>query len=162
MWAFTRAMQSLALTFAVSRMLYNQRRNNPPSRFLSEIPERLIEDDRARREPVRVPPPRAGYAPVSPAARGNAGAKRAPLRARRYSGRDQGFLAALCARGAGAGAQALFSPGDRVTHKVFGAGTVLESRSGQEFASRFDTRGERTFPASHRAEFENIEGCIHG
>lgn len=64
--AFTRAMQSLALTFAVSRMLYNQRRNNPPSRFLSEIPERLIEDDRARREPVRVPPPRAGYAPVSP------------------------------------------------------------------------------------------------
>ena len=151
--AFTRAMQSLALTFAVSRMLYNQRRNNPPSRFLSEIPERLIEDDRARREPVRVPPPRAGYAPVSPAARGNAGAKRAPLAPGDIPGVTKGFGGVVRA---GAGAQALFSPGDRVTHKVFGAGTVLESNR-DKIHIAFDTRGERTFPASI-APIRKIEG----
>ena len=151
--AFTRAMQSLALTFAVSRMLYNQRRNNPPSRFLSEIPERLIEDDRARREPVRVPPPRAGYAPVSPAARGNAGARRAPLAPGDIPGVTKGFGGVVRA---GAGAQALFSPGDRVTHKVFGAGTVLES-NGDKIRIAFDTRGERTFPASI-APIRKIEG----
>ncbi|HIS92707.1 MAG TPA: DNA helicase PcrA [Candidatus Alectryocaccomicrobium excrementavium] len=151
--AFTRAMQSLALTFAVSRMLYNQRRNNPPSRFLSEIPERLIEDDRARREPVRVPPPRAGYAPVSPAARGNAGARRAPLVPGDIPGVTKGFGGVVRA---GAGAQALFSPGDRVTHKVFGAGTVLES-NGDKIRIAFDTRGERTFPASI-APIRKIEG----
>lgn len=151
--AFTRAMQSLALTFAVSRMLYNQRRNNPPSRFLSEIPERLIEDDRARREPVRVPPPRAGYAPVSPAARGNAGAKRAPLAPGDIPGVTKGFGGVVRA---GAGAQALFSPGDRVMHKVFGAGTVLESNR-DKIRIAFDTRGERTFPASI-APIRKIEG----
>ena len=151
--AFTRAMQSLALTFAVSRMLYNQRRNNPPSRFLSEIPERLIEDDRARREPVRVPPPRAGYAPVSPAARGNAGAKRAPLAPGDIPGVTKGFGGVVRA---GAGAQALFSPGDRVTHKVFGAGTVLESNR-DKIRIAFDTRGEHTFPASI-APIRKIEG----
>lgn len=151
--AFTRAMQSLALTFAVSRMLYNQRRNNPPSRFLSEIPERLIEDDRARREPVRVPPPRAGYAPVSPAACGNAGAKRAPLAPGDIPGVTKGFGGVVRA---GAGAQALFSPGDRVTHKVFGAGTVLESNR-DKIRIAFDTRGERTFPASI-APIRKIEG----
>ena len=151
--AFTRAMQSLALTFAVSRMLYNQRRNNPPSRFLSEIPERLIEDDRARREPVRVPPPRAGYAPVSPAARGNAGARRAPLAPGDIPGVTKGFGGVVRAA---AGAQALFSPGDRVTHKVFGAGTVLES-NGDKIRIAFDTRGERTFPASI-APIRKIEG----
>ena len=151
--AFTRAMQSLALTFAVSRMLYNQRRNNPPSRFLSEIPERLIEDDRARREPVRVPPPRAGYAPVSPAARGNAGAKRAPLAPGDIPGVTKGFGGVVRA---GAGAQALFSPGDRVTHKVFGAGTVLESNR-DKIRIAFDTRSERTFPASI-APIRKIEG----
>ena len=151
--AFTRAMQSLALTFAVSRMLYNQRRNNPPSRFLSEIPERLIEDDRARREPVRVPPPRAGYAPVSSAAPRAAGAKRAPLAPGDIPGVTKGFGGVVRA---GAGAQALFSPGDRVTHKVFGAGTVLESNR-DKIRIAFDTRGERTFPASI-APIRKIEG----
>ena len=58
--------------------------------------------------------------------------------------------------GAGAGAQALFSPGDRVMHKVFGAGTVLESNR-DKIRIAFDTRGERTFPASI-APIRKIEG----
>jgi len=39
----TRAREKLYLTNAVSRLLYGYERNNPPSRFIKEIPEELIE-----------------------------------------------------------------------------------------------------------------------
>lgn len=39
----TRAKETLYFTNAVSRLLYGYERNNPPSRFLREIPEDLIE-----------------------------------------------------------------------------------------------------------------------
>jgi len=39
----TRAMKRLYLTFAQTRMLYGSIQSNPPSRFLSEIPEELTE-----------------------------------------------------------------------------------------------------------------------
>ena len=39
----TRAMRQLTLTHAWSRLLYGSRQYNPPSRFLSEIPDELIE-----------------------------------------------------------------------------------------------------------------------
>jgi len=38
----TRAREKLFLTNAVSRLLYGYERNNPPSRFIKEIPEELI------------------------------------------------------------------------------------------------------------------------
>lgn len=38
----TRAMERLYLTNAVARLLYGYERNNPPSRFLKEIPEELM------------------------------------------------------------------------------------------------------------------------
>ena len=41
----TRARKRLYLSRAASRMLYNQYSANPPSRFLDEIPPRLIEED---------------------------------------------------------------------------------------------------------------------
>ena len=40
----TRARQRLFLSRARERMIYNQECFNPPSRFLSEIPERLVDD----------------------------------------------------------------------------------------------------------------------
>ena len=40
--AITRAKEQLYLTFCRKRSLYGQNQNNPPSRFLFEIPERLI------------------------------------------------------------------------------------------------------------------------
>lgn len=45
----TRAREKLFLTNAVSRLLYGYERNNPPSRFLKEIPEELIETPHQRR-----------------------------------------------------------------------------------------------------------------
>lgn len=38
----TRAMEKLYLTNSVSRLLYGYERNNPPSRFLKEIPQELL------------------------------------------------------------------------------------------------------------------------
>ena len=42
--AITRAQQQLFLSYAAQRMLYNQVNYNTPSRFLKEIPKRLIDD----------------------------------------------------------------------------------------------------------------------
>ena len=39
----TRAKDKLYLTFASRRLIFGSRTNNPPSRFLSEIPDKLIE-----------------------------------------------------------------------------------------------------------------------
>ncbi|MGR6835487.1 ATP-dependent helicase [Syntrophomonas erecta] len=69
----TRACEVLYLTNAVSRLLYGSERNNPPSRFLKEIPEELM-------------------APAIP--EGGVGAD--------------------------------FDTGDRVFHRKFGGGTVLQ------------------------------------
>ena len=54
----TRARKALCLTRARERMLYNQFQHNPPSRFIEEIPDRLIQEEGfgARRRPV----PRGG------------------------------------------------------------------------------------------------------
>lgn len=40
----TRAKETLYLTYASSRLYFGERLSNPPSRFLSDIPEDLIED----------------------------------------------------------------------------------------------------------------------
>lgn len=42
--AITRAKEKLYLSFATRRMIFGQRGTNVPSRFISEIPEHLIED----------------------------------------------------------------------------------------------------------------------
>ncbi|MBQ6399473.1 MAG: UvrD-helicase domain-containing protein [Clostridia bacterium] len=54
----TRARKALCLTRARERMLYNQFQHNPPSRFIEEIPDRLIQEEGfgARRRPA----PRGG------------------------------------------------------------------------------------------------------
>jgi DNA helicase-2/ATP-dependent DNA helicase PcrA len=48
----TRAKQKLYLTFAQRRMLFGRYQSNPPSEFLQNIPERLIEFIPAEEERV--------------------------------------------------------------------------------------------------------------
>lgn len=45
----TRAMEKLYLTNSVSRLLYGYERNNPPSRFLKEIPQELLTSPHAKK-----------------------------------------------------------------------------------------------------------------
>ena len=105
----TRARQRLYLTRAVSRSAWGTAAYNPPSRFLSEIPEELIEW--RREEPASRPfgagmygSPGAGTV----ASRGSAAVK-------------------LGDRVVGKGPVVSLEAGDRVTHSKFGLGTVVST-----------------------------------
>ncbi|MBR2906630.1 MAG: UvrD-helicase domain-containing protein [Clostridia bacterium] len=128
--AVTRAKDALFILHAKNRLLYGRTTANPISRFVSEIPDELIE---------RVEPPmqaRGGYdvgryggAPVS-GGRTAMGASsygaRKPVQPDRP--RDSMTVAQpLFKRRAEAGGTT-FSAGDRVSHALFGVGEILSVR----------------------------------
>ncbi|MBE3554857.1 MAG: DNA helicase PcrA [Thermicanus sp.] len=68
----TRAKERLTLTYALSRTLYGRTNANPPSRFLREIPDELIEEVGREERPNRLaatkmPFTKKGPAPMPPA-----------------------------------------------------------------------------------------------
>jgi DNA helicase-2/ATP-dependent DNA helicase PcrA len=133
----TRAKDRLYLLRTYRRTLYGTEQMNQPSRFLLDIPERLVEGHLVSRAgqppaPERVPP--EGRPPLSrPAAQPgrSAPAPRPP--------RDQA-----------AGAPA-YHAGDRVEHPAFGRGTVISSQivgSDEEVLVAFEGRGVKKLLAS--------------
>ena len=100
----TRARQRLYLTRAVSRSAWGTPAYNPASRFLSEIPEELVEW--RRKEPVSLPIGAGGFgaAPSSSSA-----------------------AIKLGDRLVGRGPVVSLEAGDRVTHSKFGLGTVVST-----------------------------------
>lgn len=100
----TRARQRLYLTRAVSRSAWGTPAYNPASRFLSEIPEELVEW--RRKEPVSLPIGAGGFgaAPSSSSA-----------------------AIKLGDRVVGRGPVVSLEAGDRVTHSKFGLGTVVST-----------------------------------
>ena len=130
----TRARKKLFMSYARSRMLYNTRQANQKSRFLSEIPSRLLSMGR--------PGSAARLAPSAPNMRlrdNQAGAFGIP-------GVQRGFGAAAAANQTSAGA--LFSVGDRVMHRMFGPGTVDEivgAGANQRMRVKFDSGSSRIF-----------------
>ncbi len=132
----TRARQRLYLTRASVRVMWGQPQYNPPSRFLDEIPGRLIDwrrlapatggwgtTERVRRETSWRNT--VGYAP---------GPKDASPRA------------------------ASVSPGDRVLHTTFGMGTVLETSGagdGLKAVVDFGSQGTKRLSVKH-APMEKI------
>ena len=140
----TRAQKRLFISRAKQRMLYNQINHNAPSRFLDEIPERLLCDEMASmnamfpgRTPSYMPQnrrPVAGAAqyPRTQAGRtvpsGNPGSLNIP-------GVSRGFVGSAARSVASNAMQNLYKPGDRVRHLKFGEGSVL-SVSGSGNAAR--------------------------
>lgn len=127
----TRARKYLCLSFARRRALFNQINFNPPSPFISEIPKELLADDwgramrkhfgvenQAEREPVSRRPAQPRQARIG---FGIPGMGQDPLQ---IPGVRKGFVKSA-ARGDDAPA-AVFKPGDKVLHKKFGEGRVLE------------------------------------
>ncbi|MDR1570027.1 MAG: ATP-binding domain-containing protein, partial [Oscillospiraceae bacterium] len=152
---FTRAMDRLYLSYAEQRMLYNQTQHNLPSQFLEEVPERVIEDTiAAHREPVSNPAIRtreqiiASRAPRSQraaASTGRVGSLNIPGVTR---GLPQSASRAFAEQAA---AMMLFTPGDRVLHKKFGEGNVVELRgngSDSRVLIEFAAYGVREFVSS--------------
>ncbi len=131
----TRAQRQLYMSFASQRMLYNQVNYNAPSRFLKEIPTRLLDDQQmSKRErsfpgvmqsyqhptPKRIP----RYASGMESGRG-IGTGRSALG---IPGVQKGFTPSAASHIPANAVPALFNVGDRVMHRKFGEGNVLEIR----------------------------------
>ncbi|HIS01361.1 MAG TPA: UvrD-helicase domain-containing protein [Candidatus Excrementavichristensenella intestinipullorum] len=173
--ALTRARKRLYLSCAHSRTLFGQRQSNPPSRFLGEIPQRLIQQAGLRAgsasRPEWRPSRAAGPGPAgarqhgagtaapgrgSPSARGQGRGQRqswggqAPAggNALGIPGLRKGFVPSAARQVEGV---QLFSQGDRVLHRFFGKGVVTQVTGVGDQARvtvAFDQSGERTFPAA--------------
>ena len=151
----TRAKKKLYLSHAHTRMLYNARSANQLSRFVSEIPQRLIQEGAVKSQ-TRVPmPPRRPYedAPRSgsfisrPAPRANA-EKPSGKPALNIPGLQKGFGGA---QSAPQRSLKLFRVGDSVIHAVFGRGRVSEvsgEGSDQKVIVDFDSGARKRFSAN--------------
>ena len=102
----TRAQKRLYLTRSMQRSTWGAPSYNPPSRFLEEIPDSLVDWKRA--EPKRFTPTGGG---------------------RSYAGASPAVLPGVAARPTGVGNRPIPSlkPGDRVSHDSFGLGTVVST-----------------------------------
>ncbi len=121
----TRARQRLYFTRAVLRSAWGSPSYNPESRFLSEVPDKLI--DWQRTAPA---PQSSSYGTMTPA-----------LTAAAERTRAKGFKTA----GPGNREPISVVPGDRVVHDTYGLGTVVsvEGRTGEHATVDFGSSGVR-------------------
>ena len=161
----TRAQHKLFISRANQRMLYNQVNHNAPSRFLDEIPERLVVDEAAVMRSgfdARVPQQqrggfgaRPGYGnrqPQRPVARPGMGmGASASIGGLNIPGVQKGFVGSAARSAAPNAMQNLYKPGDRVRHLKFGEGRVVSVTGGGAQARikiNFTAYGEKEFALS--------------
>ena len=153
----TRARERLFITHAWSRMLFGTTQYNPPSRFLEEIPDKLVESKgnvtgrssygRQSYRPrvglgraAAVPPPRGVAAPTASSAR-----RRAPRPV------VEAALAPTARRTATVDAHDIgLRIGDDVAHPAFGEGVIIDIRRQGEKAEamiNFAGVGRSTSPS---------------
>lgn len=154
----TRTKKRLFLSHARSRALYNSRSANELSRFVSEIPARLLTDGTQRGDARRVPPPSAGHGFDRSggsgyySGRGTGAKPAAPSKpGLGIPGVQKGFGGFVGSQARSAKPIALFRVGDRVIHRSFGRGRVVEVMgAGEEQRVRvaFDGSVEKVFSAS--------------
>ena len=151
----TRAKKKLYLSHAHTRMLYNARSANQLSRFVSEIPQRLIQEGAVKSQTrVPMPPRRPSY---EDAPRSGYSSRPAPrTNAEKPSGKPALNIPGL-QKGFGGGQSApqrslkLFRVGDNVIHAVFGRGRVSEvagEGSDQKVIVDFDSGARKRFSAN--------------
>ena len=106
--AITRAKKELCISYANCRLLYGRTQYNPPSRFIEEIPEALVNNPAKERRP---------YMPAPTPAFGGG-----------YTPRKETITVGTpAARPAGASREK-FAEGDRVAHPTFGEGEILSAK----------------------------------
>ncbi|WP_147803148.1 DNA helicase PcrA [Alkalicoccus halolimnae] len=115
----TRAEQQLFISRAKMRTLYGRTNMNPPSRFLHELPQELV--DHSEKEKV-TPPWMKKSSSAGQSGSGNT-ARPAPERKRRPSQPQKTTTA---------GASFDWSVGDRASHKKWGTGTVVSLKGSGE------------------------------
>jgi len=158
----TRAQHKLFISRAQQRMLYNQVNHNAPSRFLDEIPERLLIDEAAimragfdTRAPQQRPAARPGYGnrpQQRPAARPGMGmGSSASIGGLNIPGVQKGFVGSAARSTSANVMQNLYKPGDRVRHLKFGEGQVVSvtgSGAQARIKIEFTAYGEKEFALS--------------
>ncbi len=120
----TRARKRLSLSLAKHRTIFNQVSYNRPSRFIQEIPSRLIEDvwalsrqhfgenDAPLRKPHNREPRHTDF--------GVPGMGQLNI-----PGVTKGLVPSQAAKVSGSALMKMYQPGDRVMHRRFGEGTVV-------------------------------------
>ena len=139
--ALTRAKRELYILHTAQRLLYGRTGYNPLSRFVSEIPDALLEQSR----------PRSGGS-AGRGLYGSRGAAPAPEQPRVYFSEHGAPSAEKPAAKRPAAPREQFEPGDRVRHPVFGEGEVLSVRrmgSDTLYEVMFDTAGTKKLMASY-------------
>jgi DNA helicase-2/ATP-dependent DNA helicase PcrA len=124
----TRARQRLYFTRAVMRSAWGSPSYNPESRFLSEVPDKLIDWQRTAPEPQST-----SFGTLTPS-----------LTAAAQRSREKGFKGAGLS-GPGSREPISVAPGDRVVHDTYGLGTVVavEGRNGEHATVDFGSSGTR-------------------
>ena len=126
----TRAKRQLFLSYARKRTIFNQITHNPPSRFLKEIPSRLVVDEWAEasrrsfssdQEHTSIVSRRDKPRNLSFGTPGMAAGARGTLN---IPGVQKGFVPSAARSLESSAVKELFHPGDRVLHRKFGEGTV--------------------------------------
>ncbi len=163
----TRAKKRLFLSHARTRALYNTRSANELSRFVTEIPSRLIVDGMGRMDTRRVPPPTQSNwnqptrSPYNSRYQSQGGFGNKTSTGSAELDRKLGLTGAqkgaeLPRWSAGPATRmsqpaAVFRVGDSVYHRVFGKGTVAAltgQGAEQRVKIRFVNGTERTFSAN--------------
>ena len=161
----TRARRRLFLSRASERMLYNQYSHNPASRFLDEIPARLVREEYPQNAGYRYGYQAgrnfrrthsdgrdSGLPDPDPSARislSNLGKPKLRIKGNDLNsipGVTRGFTGSRANDLAGSAFRNLFAVGDKVRHPKFGFGKVKEiSGTGKDARIRiaFDTAGEK-------------------
>ncbi|HNW87484.1 MAG TPA: DNA helicase PcrA [Candidatus Limiplasma sp.] len=166
--AITRAMQHLYLSYASQRMIYNQLTYNAPSRFISEIPKRLLDDEWISKREKSFPGAMDSYTHPTPRRSARMESK-GPLsfgvpkivtqgagigsksNSLGIPGVQKGFTPSVAANMPQSAVAALFAIGDRVMHRKFGEGNITEIRgsgSDARVVISFAAYGEKEFVLS--------------
>ena len=137
--AITRAKKRLFLSRAKVRIIYGGTKYNRPSRFLDEIPSNLIE------ELSEIPEKKMNRGDFQ---RMQANAFESAIRNSEVGFENEKSETANAA----GGRKSAFHNGDRVKHKRFGTGTVIEAQAmGTDsfLKVKFDTAGEKNLMAAY-------------
>ena len=157
--AITRAKKELCILHTRNRLLYGQTMYNPVSRFVSEIPESLIEKlDEGQANNIRIQQNR--YSEYSYGQHGAYGNFNTPVQQKRtyYSenttrAQTPTFGKPITqSRPTSGTSREVFAPGDRVKHLNFGEGEILSVKSmGADtlYEIMFDTVGTKKLMATY-------------
>lgn len=144
--AITRAKKNLYMSYATQRLIYNQLNYNEASRFISEIPDRLVDDEWIRKRKRSFPgytethtrqPSRRNAVKTEESASLTFGVPKIITRGAGVGSRSsalgipgvqKGFTPSAAANVPSGAIASLFAVGDRVMHRKFGEGDVMEIR----------------------------------